>query len=85
MISEFLYQVLSIRLREEEKQLLAEKAHTIWIVLQQPGDNLAFFEEEIQWGIKTIDYILAVETDMGSQSPQKKMRHFLLSSFMFFL
>lgn len=56
MIVAFLYEELSSSLREEEKQLLAEKVHFIRTVLQRSEDNRIFFEEEIRRGVRTEDY-----------------------------
>lgn len=52
----FFYEELSSNLREEEKQLLAEKVHFIRTVLQRSADNRIFFEEEIRRGVRTEDH-----------------------------
>ncbi|MDE2389544.1 MAG: HAMP domain-containing protein, partial [Betaproteobacteria bacterium] len=52
-ITIFLYGVLVTNLLEEDKQFLAEKAHTIKNLLQESDDDLTFLEQEIQRGMMT--------------------------------
>lgn len=48
-ISAFLYWALVTNLREEDKQLLADKVHTLQRILQEHDDAPIYLEQEIKW------------------------------------
>lgn len=49
VVTAFLYEALVSNLREEDKQFLADKVHTLQLLLQEHGDNRAPLEQEVQW------------------------------------
>ena len=49
VVTAFLYEAVVINLREEDKQFLADKVHTLQILLKEHGDNRTSLEQEVQW------------------------------------
>ena len=49
VVTLFLYEVLAINLREEDKQFLIDEVQALQMLIQEHGDNRTSLEQEIQW------------------------------------